>query len=221
MGSLDFIGYASSDREKIQNFVFDVSLSNRHKKCEIVQADAELRKELGRFLLKKLIMERDAKDFRIIKKECDSWTIIFDRHKIDCSFVGDVERLMGGTYDLKVFDDAQNISEDYFKHSILCCKKDVFECGTQDITPQVVLTMDPLKIKQSDWVYKFFEPWFSGKVPCGEKAFVFQDENNDTVLLDRGDPFIYKNKTKIYNFDIKDTYFCDIVFPQYRTLILE
>jgi hypothetical protein len=213
------IGYASEDRGKVHEFIAGMVLSEYHKRCEIVQTSRECAEDLGRYFLNKSI-EKEVKDFRFVKKAYGSWSLISDDHAIDLSRVADFHRLQGLSYDLKVFDDAQDITEDYFRASLLWCRsfdKAVFDT----VLAQAVLTMNIKKIKSFHWIYKYFEPWLSGKVPYGEVIPFATAKDGSTIFLDSMDVFVYKNGIKIYDFDPEDFDYSEFVHPQTRTFILE
>jgi hypothetical protein len=222
----DIIGYASEDRGKVYEFIASLALSEWHKRCEIVQTCRGCAEDLGKYFLNKAI-EKEVKDFRFVKKAYGSWSLISDDHAIDLSRVADFHSLQGRTYDLKIFDDAQDITEDYFRASLLWCRRDVYiwdhmkNPDLTDIMPQAVLTMDIKKLKSSDWVYKYFEPWLSKKVPYGEIVPVIEGDDGSFVIADRDEPFIYRNGEKVYDFDREEVNPLEIVRPQTRTLILE
>jgi hypothetical protein len=215
----DVIGYASEDRGKVQDFIASMALSEYHKRSDIVQTSRECAEDLGKYFLNKSI-EKEVKDFRFVKKEYGSWSLISDDHAIDLSHVADFHRLQGRSYDLKIFDDAQDISEDYFRASLLWCKS--LERGFLDVLyAQAVMTVNVSKIKKDDWVYKYFEPWLSGWVPYGSILLIIKNDDGSFVIADRDEPFIYRNGEKIYDFDWEEVNPLEIVHPQTRTFILE
>jgi len=220
------IGYASEDRGKVQDFIAGMVLSDRHKKCEIIQPDSFSSTELRNFIYNKE-KEKDGRLTLDIKN--GSWRIMTDTHVIDhtkklCSY-----QLQGKCYDLKVFDGAYDMSDEYYKASILWCRRDVLiwdymkNPDLTDIKPQAVLTMDIKKLKSSDWVYKYFEPWLLGKVTYGEIVPIIEKDDGSFVITDndRDEPFIYRHGEKIYDFDWEEVNPLEIVRPQTRTLILE
>jgi len=213
------IGYASEDRGKVQDFIARMALSNWHKKCEIIQPDSFCSLEVMSYLFNKE-KEKDGRLTLDIKN--GSWRIMTDTHVIDhtkklCSY-----QLQGKCYDLKIFDGAYDMSEEYYEASVFWCR------DTEGARPfdasfgaQTALTINPSKLKKDDWVYKYFEPWLSGWVPYGTILSIIKNDDGSFVIADRDEPFIYRNGEKIYDFDWEEVNPLEIVHPQTRTLILE